>query len=549
MIPLIPSMLHFIWIGGAMPIWAIKNVDQFKKLNPTYDVRIHGEDVLLSEFENIYKDLRHLASKADLLRLSALRKFGGWYFDVDFVPFRPLDDAIRAWGLDDERMFICRQQGHLSGERLPFANAPMACCKHAPGLRYLCKLARMKTINPARRVTFGPELVKEAISHFPSMYHISEAAWWFPLSIAEAKPVVEKSPEEWYRMDLRSSGTGGQRAFATHLWNGAHNITDKTDAKIAVIKRFNPAALKHPLRAVSQGLQELGYYVVPVDNPKNIKAYKPQVIVTWNHLRDVGWRRAADECGAKFIVAEHGFFNRSEFTQIDSAGFSHSASWKKDLYYPAPEEGDLRLREHYPDGVKMMRSRRDGIIWICGQLDGDSQLFESEIQTAQELYDAVAGAMHQHPYADAIFRPHPLNANSLKRSVWLPVQDRPEDAPQTYMRNKQAPTFADALTRARFVVAINSNAINEALATGVPCLAFGPHLGIDAGVVKKTTRKTFTRDFRAMVEGWAPEPDSVKNYLKWLACRQYSLEELASGEPLKACLATQTAEATEHAHS
>jgi hypothetical protein len=46
--------------------------------------------------------------KSDLLRLSALKKFGGFYFDTDFWPLRPLSQVIGEYSLDrlGDRMFL-----------------------------------------------------------------------------------------------------------------------------------------------------------------------------------------------------------------------------------------------------------------------------------------------------------------------------------------------------------------------------------------------------------------------------------------------------------
>jgi hypothetical protein len=88
-----------------------------------------------------------------------------------------------------------------------------------------------------------------------------------------------------------------------------------------------------------------------------------------------------------------------------------------------------------------------------------------------------------------------------------------------------------ALAGAALVVTINSNSIVEALAAGVPCLAFGPHTAIMAGVCARATVATIREDLaRAMSGANTPPLADVRRYLDHLACHQYSLLELADAD-------------------
>ncbi len=51
----IPPILHFVWIGSDLPLWAAKNIDEFKRLNPDFEVMIHKEDMLLDCFIDHFK--------------------------------------------------------------------------------------------------------------------------------------------------------------------------------------------------------------------------------------------------------------------------------------------------------------------------------------------------------------------------------------------------------------------------------------------------------------------------------------------------------------
>ena len=84
---------------------------------------------------------------------------------------------------------------------------------------------------------------------------------------------------------------------------------------------------------------------------------------------------------------------------------------------------------------------------------------------------------------------------------------------------------------------INSNAGNEALAAGCRVLCLGPALYAMAGVARQTTVADMPTALRDMLAGWAPESAAVRNYLRWLACRQWSRAELADGDALGPILA------------
>jgi hypothetical protein len=81
-------------------------------------------------------------------------------------------------------------------------------------------------------------------------------------------------------------------------------------------------------------------------------------------------------------------------------------------------------------------------------------------------------------------------------------------------------------------VAINSNALVEATLAGIPCAAFGPSLGLIAGVYHRLTLATLNEDLAEMIKGWQPNPEAVERYLAWLAGRQWSCEEFRQPEIL-----------------
>ena len=164
----------------------------------------------------------------------------------------------------------------------------------------------------------------------------------------------------------------------------------------------------------------------------------------------------------------------------------------------------------------------------------DSQMDESEIKGAAVLQQYVARNL---PHGTkAYFRPHPLdNYSPHPLHETLPLMTLAKES-NSYRHTKHGSGLAEALAGASFVITINSNSIVEALCAGVPCLAFGPHLGIKANVVKKATVATLAEDIKAMLDGWAPAQDDVDRFLSWLAFRQYSRAELSTADVVNGIL-------------
>ncbi len=182
---------------------------------------------------------------------------------------------------------------------------------------------------------------------------------------------------------------------------------------------------------------------------------------------------------------------------------------------PAPPEGAERLARVWPHQLRPFGAR-SGYVLVLGQLSGDSQMDESEIQVCTQLEKIVSRSLP--PGADAVFRPHPLA--------------RPKPRHAQYLPRCEAPTLAGAVEGARFAVTVNSNAAGECLAMGCPVLCFGPALCAKAGVARQTAVSTLRDDLALMVRGWRPDGEAVRNYLRWLACRQWSQEELREGTVL-----------------
>ena len=538
---MIPRLLHFVWIGSELPSWAARNIAQWRRLNAGWEIRVHDESSLLPCLVEKYSQVSSWCARADLIRYSVLLQHGGWYFDVDFWPFRPLDHADWCWDLANDRVFCSRQQGHKSGERLPYNNAPLACAPGAPGMRRLVDMCQ--ALKSEDRVSYGPSLMSRVIRDAPHEYTISDAGWWFPVSIGQGSEAYSFALNGGSPHAISDRGTAGQAPFAMHLWADVNDLRKAASRKYstapaaAVLDYTNPRQYMH---SVAAGLEAIGYSVTRVQNVDSLKAMlrKPQIVAGWNGIRDARWWDYAGQIGAVRLACEHGFWERELRFQCDSLGFLHRSSLAERLRRgeQPPDDAAARFANCGCGAVQPMRSRSAGYALILGQVDGDTQLVDSEVPGHAPLLRQLT--RHMPHGIDLVYRPHPLMAarQATVSSRWPRISvarnANPDDERRDYCAHKTGTTLADAIAGARFCISINSNALVEATAAGVPCMAFGPSLGIDAGVYRHATLATITAACRDMLDGWAPPQRAVDRYLQWLACYQYTREETASGEAL-----------------
>jgi len=540
----IPKLLHFVWIGGRpMPDWATRNMERFRELNPDHRVIVHNEDPLASEYRPAFDAANALCSKADLIRYSVLERQGGWYFDLDFWPFRPLADIERAHGLDGSTLFVTRQHGNKN-PALVYNNAVLAVGPDC-GIWSRIKEYVAAHTPPNAQFTFGPGMLTELVEAHPNQFVVGDWPWFYPAGVGHAAHVYHACSNFDNRYAQRIAPTGGQLPFAMHLWAGGSEkipttVTHRRD-RFSVLPEppgdvefsglhvtFPMMQLQwedetQPFRAIAEGLTALGCYV---DIPRH--GVEPDLtcadlMVQWNGRKGhfLKWTREARRLGVPIVHIEHGFFDRRAYTQIDHRGILHWASWANDWDRPAPVEGAERLARVWPRPLQAFPRRRAGYVLVIGQVPGDSQLDDSEIQVPTPLEKMVARSLPtsvpgRTPSVPAVFRAHPrVRLKSGK-----------------YLSTCTATSLEQAVADARFAVAINSNAANECLTFGCPVLALGPALYLNAGVALPATCANFQTQFNRMLEGWRPEAERVRNYLEWLACRQFNQDEFRQGDVL-----------------
>jgi len=85
--PLIPKIMHQIWLGGSVPEIYNFYIDTLKEANPDW-VHFLWTDADVEGFglknKGLFGNTKNLGSKSDMFRYEILERFGGIYLDVDF---------------------------------------------------------------------------------------------------------------------------------------------------------------------------------------------------------------------------------------------------------------------------------------------------------------------------------------------------------------------------------------------------------------------------------------------------------------------------------
>jgi len=95
--PLIPKIIHQIWIGGKVPEKFQAWMETWKEKHPGWEYKLWGDKDIAS-FPFMYPDTfyraQNVGAKADIWRYEILYLYGGVYVDVDFEAVAPLDPLI-----------------------------------------------------------------------------------------------------------------------------------------------------------------------------------------------------------------------------------------------------------------------------------------------------------------------------------------------------------------------------------------------------------------------------------------------------------------------
>lgn len=101
---MIPKIIHQVWLGGSIPEKFKTLHAAMRDMNPAWcmqlwdEAKIHAELCTATDYAHATK-----AGASNVVRLKALQKYGGVYFDLDFVVLQPFDV------LEKYTAFVARQ--------------------------------------------------------------------------------------------------------------------------------------------------------------------------------------------------------------------------------------------------------------------------------------------------------------------------------------------------------------------------------------------------------------------------------------------------------
>lgn len=219
---MIPKALHFVWIGPTMPRWAWENVRLFRELNPTYPVHIHGEECLLGCFQQAYNNIEgpHLyARKSDLIRVSALVRFGGgWYWDTDFLPIRPIDELYERYRSFPRGMFLTHCD--YLRDRKWIANGIIGADANSTFFKLLVERLKGLTSHPQRQewALYGPRLYTELSEERAGNLHMGELDDYYRiLDRQKVQTAYRRIMEAGYTPEAIARELGEPLPYALHM--------------------------------------------------------------------------------------------------------------------------------------------------------------------------------------------------------------------------------------------------------------------------------------------------------------------------------------------
>lgn len=93
-IPILPKIIHQIWLGGTIPNKYKQYADTWREFNPEWEYKLWTDsDVTTMDLPNreLYNSMTNYGPKSDLLRYHILNQYGGVYADTDFECLKSFD--------------------------------------------------------------------------------------------------------------------------------------------------------------------------------------------------------------------------------------------------------------------------------------------------------------------------------------------------------------------------------------------------------------------------------------------------------------------------
>lgn len=116
------NLIHRIWLGGEMPIRYQQYGQLWKELNPEWELHEWNEERIMDKewinrkvLHDLYKNSRksgadmvaYYTQVADVIDYELVWRYGGWYFNTDLKPIKPLATLnqnmhVPAFAMEDD---------------------------------------------------------------------------------------------------------------------------------------------------------------------------------------------------------------------------------------------------------------------------------------------------------------------------------------------------------------------------------------------------------------------------------------------------------------
>ena len=217
---MIPKKIHFIWLGSEIPRWVDSLIiERWRKLNPDFQITIHGEELLetcSNEYRKMFDQLEDVSSKSDILRLAVLRKEGGWYFDCDFVPLRPMSELYEAY--DMSKNCFLTKQWDVGAKRI--ANGIIGISQDAEGWDEIDKAFEETSQGELERTSFGPLLTTRVVTRTPHV-EVGQVKDFYPIRFrTDTWPFLSQLVKSNYSDTEKKVIFGDLNPFMFHMWLG-----------------------------------------------------------------------------------------------------------------------------------------------------------------------------------------------------------------------------------------------------------------------------------------------------------------------------------------
>lgn len=208
-------MIHFAWVNPPLSPLAEFVLERWAELNPTEDIQVHGLEALHGVYADVNARFKLAkVQQADLVRLSVLEQYGGWYFDLDLVPFAPI-----------EQFKVLETSQYALGAPVSMSRYCNNALYSPPDERWskwareiLERMMRVNSYSGKEKLSARAELGPHLIRGLHTQYGAIRPIPWYTVNPYGTHVSAVKAFEQYLRRDLHRPDSLPPDTLALHLW-------------------------------------------------------------------------------------------------------------------------------------------------------------------------------------------------------------------------------------------------------------------------------------------------------------------------------------------